>query len=206
MPAFERPPSEGLSANEGEQHPENAKRRVATVYDAVAGRVYKDGLVHPKSSGLGHDYRGRPLRPDEVLFKQRNAPPRYEETDRYFAHTRLPSGQALPGSDLLKALHPYLSRYYARSAEDPNSKVWKSMDETALLALGILIEESCKVRLGETGDLAFLERAETASENEREDSDSKSNIQEEVTHAEAQQQGASDDGDGSPSSAVAGNQ
>lgn len=48
------------------------------------------------------------------------------------------------------------------------------MDETALIALGILIEETAKETLGETGDLAFLEAADEeeakalAAQDERE--------------------------------------
>jgi hypothetical protein len=34
---------------------------------------------------------------------------------------------------------------------------WKSMDETALLALGILMEELCQEALDQTGDLVFTE-------------------------------------------------
>ncbi|ORY12124.1 hypothetical protein BCR34DRAFT_456667, partial [Clohesyomyces aquaticus] len=97
------------------------------------------------------------LRPDEVLFKQQNAPVRYEENDYYFAHRLLPPDQKLPSSDLLKAIHAYISKFYERSEERENLKAFRSMDETALIALGILVEESAREVLGETGHLAFLE-------------------------------------------------
>lgn len=51
------------------------------------------------------------------------------------------------------------------------------MDGSALIALGILLEEMCKEKLGDTGDLAFVEgeeeeyaskRRETAASNENE--------------------------------------
>ena len=38
------------------------------------------------------------------------------------------------------------------------------MDETALIALGILMEETAREVLGETGDLAFLEGDEEGGE------------------------------------------
>jgi hypothetical protein len=38
------------------------------------------------------------------------------------------------------------------------------MDETALIALGILVEESAREILGETGDLAFTEGVEVEEE------------------------------------------
>jgi hypothetical protein len=47
----------------------------------------------------------QPLRPDELLFKQAKAPIRYEETDYYNAHARLPPNQQLPSGELLSAIH-----------------------------------------------------------------------------------------------------
>lgn len=95
--------------------------------------------------------------PESVLFRRKNAPVRYEEDDLYFANERLPAG-ALPDSDLLKALHCYTSDFYARVVGTAGKGTdWRSMDETALLALGILMEEMCRDDLGETGDLVFTE-------------------------------------------------
>jgi hypothetical protein len=56
-------------------------------------------------------------------------------------------------------------------------KAWKCMDETALIALGILMEETVRGVLGETGDLAFTEAADEeeeralASDDEDEDAE-----------------------------------
>jgi hypothetical protein len=102
----------------------------------------------------------QPLRPDEVLFKQSNAPPRYEETDYYQAHTQLPAGQQLPTGELLSAIHAYISKLYSRTGDGADPQTWKCMDETALIALGILMEETAREALGETGDFAFLEAAD----------------------------------------------
>lgn len=38
---------------------------------------------------------------------------------------------------------------------------WKSLDETALMALGILMQETAVNTLGETGDLVFTEGEKT---------------------------------------------
>jgi len=43
-------------------------------------------------------------------------------------------------------------------------KTWKCLDETALIAFGILLEETAKEVLGETGDLAFTEAADEEEE------------------------------------------
>jgi hypothetical protein len=95
-----------------------------------------------------------------VLFKQSNAPPRYEETDYYQAHTRLPAGQQIPSGDLLNAIHAYISKLYSRTGDEDEPETWRCMDETALIAMGILLEETAREALGETGDFAFLEAAD----------------------------------------------
>ena len=98
-----------------------------------------------------------PLPPDEILFKQKNAPDRFEEDDIYWTDRRLGPGQPLPDSDLLKAVHAYSSDFYAAALGDFSKRDFKSMDETALLAMGILLEEAATDVLGETGDLTFVE-------------------------------------------------
>lgn len=120
------------------------------------GRVTQAGLV-----GRVKDFKGsaQSLRPDEVLFKQLNAPVRYEESDDYCAHARLPKGQHLPSSDLLSTLHAYISMKYCREAQTGSQRPWKCMDETALIAFGILIEETVREVLGDSGDLALTEAA-----------------------------------------------
>ncbi|KAF4550217.1 Hypothetical protein D9617_18g034080 [Elsinoe fawcettii] len=137
---------------------QKSPRRVATLYDAVAGRVgYEGFLSSTPGSGAKNDRKQQPVPPDEVLFRRKGAPPRYEETDTYLASSRLdPETQKLPNSDLLKAIHTYASDFYAATPLKGKWD-WRSMDETALLAFGILLEEEIKARIGETGDLAFVE-------------------------------------------------
>ena len=147
--------------------------------DLSKGRVTQAGLfgniTDVKSSK-------QPLRPDEVLFKQSNAPPRYEETDYYQAHTRLPAGQQLPDGELLSAIHAYISKLYSRIGDDDDPDVWKCMDETALIALGILMEETAREALGATGDFAFLEAADeeeeetSGSDSETEDDEGEGDV------------------------------
>ncbi|KAF3049451.1 hypothetical protein E8E11_008284 [Didymella keratinophila] len=140
---------------------EKASRRPANVYDAVAGRVTQAGLI-----GNVQDVKSsrQPLRPDEVLFKQANAPVRYEETDYYNAHARLPADQQLPNGELLTAIHAYVSKLYSRTSQGDVRPAWKCMDETALIAFGILMEETAREILGETGDFAFVEAADEEEE------------------------------------------
>ena len=103
----------------------------------------------------------RPLLPEEVLFRSSKAPIRYEEDDIYFQNEKLAPSQQLPDSDLLKAIHAYTSDYYfCNTIIDRSARItqadFHSMDETALLAMGILMEEAARQRLG-TGDLALVE-------------------------------------------------
>ncbi|PSS27461.1 hypothetical protein M430DRAFT_154429 [Amorphotheca resinae ATCC 22711] len=140
-------------------HEEKNSRR-ATVYDAVAGRISAAGFI-PKdlvipSTRDTTSTSTTAVSPEAVLFRQRNAPTRYEETDIYFANERELNAD-LPDSDLLKALHCYASDFYSRATTDGGSGDWRSLDETALIALGILMEEATRDVLGETGDLVFTE-------------------------------------------------
>ncbi|PKK42193.1 hypothetical protein CI102_13207 [Trichoderma harzianum] len=150
------------------------QRMLATVYDAVAGRVTYDGVLRDE----GQDQRkfqpgivdqrsardGFKLAPDDVLFRRKDAPERYAEHDIYRAHDwELPNGGqgVLPQSDLLKAIHEYSSEFYGalnrnqRVLESGRNLDERSMDETALLALGILLEEAGREVLGQRGHLVF---------------------------------------------------
>ena len=92
---------------------------------------------------------------------------RYAEDDIYWADRHLREDQILPESDLLKAVHTYASDYYARALGTQGDVSHESMDETALLAIGILLEEAAEHILGQTGDLALVE-AESVSDDEAE--------------------------------------
>jgi hypothetical protein len=82
------------------------------------------------------------------------------ETDTYFANEALPADRPLPDSDLVKAIHAYSSDFYAHATAERGQGSWHTMDETALLAMGILLEEAAKESLGETGDMVFVEGEE----------------------------------------------
>ncbi|KAL2115574.1 hypothetical protein VTJ04DRAFT_9829 [Mycothermus thermophilus] len=153
--------------------------REANVYDAVAGRVSLNVALGDAESAQARSkrrlsttidrYSGRnpKLAPDEVLFRRKNAPVRYAEQDIYWANEDLPDGgkRQLPDEALLRAIHAYASRFYDATAAriGPRGVVGsknvdeRSMDETALLAFGILLEEAGREALGKAGDLVFTE-------------------------------------------------
>ena len=130
-----------------------SKRRVATLYDAVAGRVGPNGFLtteQQQSSSF------TPYRPEEVLRRS------ISSTDQVFdgvynADEQLKSSQRLPDSDLIKAVHSYTSDFYDMATPNKGLHDFRSFDETALLAFGILLEEAARETLGETGDMALVE-------------------------------------------------
>ncbi|PHH86440.1 hypothetical protein CDD83_10252 [Cordyceps sp. RAO-2017] len=156
-----------LTESESRRHG-HRRRRVGTVYDAAAGKVWPDqASAEQATTGfIKHSTRRTPLAPDELLFRRKRAPERYADHDVYRAHERdLPRGGrgVLPESDLLKAIHGYASRFYgalARRGNDARGVDECSMDETALLAFGILLEEAGREVLGRRGDLVFTEAAD----------------------------------------------
>ncbi|KAF2842909.1 hypothetical protein M501DRAFT_965761 [Patellaria atrata CBS 101060] len=141
------------------------RKEKSTLYDAVAGRMCVNGYIRPKGTLSdfqdGPETSQVPIPADEVLFRRNGAPVRYQENDKYFAHSKLGHDQELPSSDLLKALHVYVSDFNTAStytySQRRRSIHFNSLDETALLAMGILLEEAAKEALGETGHLAFVE-------------------------------------------------
>ena len=79
------------------------------------------------------------------------------EDDIYWAERHLLPSQTLPDPDLLKILHTFTADFYARATVNKGITDSRTMDETALLALGILTEESAAQVLGENGDLVFVQ-------------------------------------------------
>ena len=129
------------------------KRRVASVYDAVAGRVGPNGFLTQEQL---HSSSLVPHTPDEILRRGVHTP--VEVFDNlYNADERLEPNQQLPDSDLVKTLHAYASDFYDMATENKGLHDFKSFDETALLAFGVLLEESALEMLGETGDMTLVE-------------------------------------------------
>ncbi|KAK7941226.1 uncharacterized protein PG986_013613 [Apiospora aurea] len=189
-----RAQSTSLSETENSSGPNIAekkhkrRKRDANVYDAVAGRVtttlpLEDASDSDAATPYRRDQAGRlrdsTLAPEEVLFRRVKAPIRFAEKDVYHAHEALPGGgrDVLPDSDMLKAVHGYASHFYATlgaAARGPGAAESRgssssnideqSMDETALIAFGILLEEAARDALGKRGDLVFTEGQKTVGQ------------------------------------------
>ncbi len=114
------------------------------------------------------------MAPEDVLFRRKNAPVRYVEHDIYWANEDLPEDgrRHIPDTNLLKSVHGYAGRFYeAAAAARPGPRAvvgtriidQRSMDETALLAFGVLIEEACRGALRKGGELVFTEASTEAT-------------------------------------------
>lgn len=143
---------EASEANNIAPGPSRTKRK-ATVYDAVAGRIGTNGFISVQ------DLAGSSaaLTPDEVLRRKtslsesghdENNQPRYNLGD---------AEDNLPDSDLLKAIHAYASDFYSRTTADHGANDFSSLDGTALIAIGCLLEETMEKVLGENGDMVLVE-------------------------------------------------
>ena len=119
----------------------------------------------------------------------------------------------LPDSDLLKAVHAYASDFYGamrmaahESRKRPGrrrdngggggysrSSDFGSLDETALLAFGVLLEESVAAALGETGDMVFVEGEVADMVGDKEDGRSMSRSV--TVDAGGEEEGGDEDGE-----------
>ncbi|EFQ32304.1 membrane protein [Colletotrichum graminicola] len=184
-----RADASGLESAQSPAEETKRSQRHANVYDAVAGRITFESKLgaaargeRPPNASLKppklsrHPINASALAPEEVLFRRKAAPERFAEFDVYMSHERrlLDSGRApLPDSDLLKSVHFYASHFYSTLGgpkRNPSYQVGarnideRSMDESALLAIGILLEEAGKDVLGRKGDMVFTEGLEMTSE------------------------------------------
>ncbi|KAK6530053.1 hypothetical protein TWF694_003427 [Orbilia ellipsospora] len=139
-------------------HDSTPKRRpTLTPYAHTTSNVYA------ASSSL-LTIEGRPLSPshskpasaDEILFHNPKDPnfTLPESVDKILRDENVTA--SLPDSDLLKAIHAYAADFYAAKGWD--TVTGRCMDESALLAMGVLLEEWCKEMIGKDGDMVFLER------------------------------------------------
>ncbi|KAK6529904.1 hypothetical protein TWF281_009058 [Arthrobotrys megalospora] len=156
-PSPPTPSQEVEDDDDDEENEEPPKEHVWRPYTISTTNVYT------ASSSLV-TINGRPLNPthskaasaDEILF--------HNPLDPEF---KLPDSvkvlledanllKDLPDSDLLKAVHRYVAEFYTAKGWD--GVMGRGMDESALLAIGVILEEYCREMIGKNGDLVFLEQ------------------------------------------------
>jgi hypothetical protein len=157
MPA--RTPSPATSEEElpqtdadTEKNSAHRSKRVASVYDAVAGRVGFNGFLSQSQLETGVTT----LTPEEVLLRRVDAPAEVSR-EYYNANERLQQTQPLPDTEISKAVHAYAADFYSANARGMVNHNYRSLDETALLAFAILLEEASAEALGENGDMVLVE-------------------------------------------------
>ena len=144
--------------------------RPSTIYDACTGRLAAERFIpaQPRTSSTRDTATSSqvPITPKEALLCAPRAPIEYEEHDVYSAHRELPDQgrDLIPQTDLLEALHGYASDFYGAMGMAADVD-WGSLDETALLALGVLMEEQVREKLGSEGDMVFVEGEDVEQEN-----------------------------------------
>ena len=137
------------------------KRREVSLYDVVSGRIGTNGFM-TEVQVRSDNYI--PLAPHEVLNQRRETPDNF--LNDYDADESL--SVALPGSDLLKTLHSYVSEFYGKATANGGKYDFKSLDETALLALGYLMEEAAAEALGENGDMVLVDPGQSEEHKQEE--------------------------------------
>ena len=142
-------------------------RRIS-LYDVVADRVGLNGFLPSEPSQAPDSLL--PIGPEEYLLRRTRIGIPGEAVDEAARVTDVVSNNSkerlpLPDSDTLKAIHAYAADFYRacngyRMGNDHHYEGGldsRSMDETALLAVGFLLEEAVREALGENGDMAFVE-------------------------------------------------
>ncbi|KAI1614555.1 hypothetical protein EDD36DRAFT_231553 [Exophiala viscosa] len=147
--------SEGIARNEDTEKdsPTGQVRRSVNLYDAVAGRAGQNGFLTEEQL---HSSTFLPAAPEDYLLRQTRIPEELLD-DMHDPGGTYSQGNKLPESELLKAIHTYASDFYTSATANKGTNDFRSLDETALVALGILVEEAVKEALGENGDMVFVE-------------------------------------------------
>ncbi|KAK6354431.1 hypothetical protein TWF730_008835 [Orbilia blumenaviensis] len=144
------------------------KKKKWTPYTTSQTSVYtaSSSLLTISSRPLSQQH-SKPASADEILFH--NPPdPNFilPETVKTILEDEELLKQ-LPDSDLLKAVHLYVAEFYGlKKGVDGNGDgkggwgtvMGRAMDESALLAVGVILEEYCREMLGRDGDLVLAER------------------------------------------------
>jgi len=134
-------------------------RKYPTIWDVMAGRVNCQGFIPiTPYYAADRDTASSSSKPVNLRgWLLRNAPKSLKDADRQSISQSTPAIQdAKPkDDDLLRALHVYVSEFYAHL---PGGEIsFQSMDASALIAMAVLLEETMEAKVGEDGWRAFME-------------------------------------------------
>ena len=134
----------------------NLKRQLdknPSIYDLAAGKVRQPSR-HTSFVGIPIT---KPYPPVEYYFDKKRVKTGDEDEDSRLYWRRDVEKHTLPSSELLWTVHRHATKFFEEKGENH----MKFMDESALLAIGVLLEETMKQSLGKDGHRAFLEREES---------------------------------------------
>lgn len=133
----------------------------------MVGRVGPHGFHKKPAASKYRDTAStgeRTLPPEEVLIRRPHYLNNKLKGVPYFANERLPREARLPTSEMLTSIHAYAADFFKYGMQRYRP-VYQSMDESALLAFGILAEELSKEGMGSTGYKRLLDDPQ-ATDNE----------------------------------------
>lgn len=138
---------------------EKRKRRDPTMWDALAGRLNYEGFIPDTPQyASGRDTWSSDMKPMNFRYWMvKDASPFIKYTDFLERRLKDPKVQAAkPNNELMKALHVYISEFYARLPGGESSL--ESMWPDALMAFAVLLEETMAGKMEGDAWKAFLER------------------------------------------------
>ncbi|KAG5420404.1 hypothetical protein I9W82_002285 [Candida metapsilosis] len=176
---------------------ESSKKQLneSNVYEASNGDYHESRLVNrryivqndtphkliPKRKGLklvidkdANDLdkvfrsKGRTIPPDEILDMMKPGKLKIP-----FADPESKGEKLLPSSELIKCIHYFVARKYTKDFKDA-SKYLECMDETALLAMGMMIESWVDEIVTEDTCKMFLQRDDNMDNEDIEDAEDNS--------------------------------
>lgn len=132
-----------------------------TCYDLVAARWTKPNTDRTPARSVGQTETL--LAPEEFLLRRHAKLERYPFVDH----------SDLPDSDLLAAIHYYISKKVEE--QSTRESAYRSFDLTALIAIGIEVEEAINELLGEYGHIMYAEPTHNEAPSSSSSSGSDSN-------------------------------
>ncbi|KAK6497878.1 hypothetical protein TWF481_012277 [Arthrobotrys musiformis] len=149
--------SEDEDKDEDEDEEEIEKKRGKPYNFSTKSNVYAASSSNVTISGRRLDIRhSKPASADEILFHNPSNPSFVlPDSVKNILEDQKVTGN-LPDSDLLKVVHRYVAEFFAAKGWD--EVMTRSMDESAMLAIGVILEEYCREMIGKDGDMVFAER------------------------------------------------
>ncbi|KUL88518.1 hypothetical protein ZTR_05499 [Talaromyces verruculosus] len=148
--------SQSIEESTDEEPGGSRRKKRLTVYDAVAGRVNRQRLISRSytSRWRRNVSSTRAVRPSNDILSRLEGD---EDLEDWIDEETL-NDVPLPESDIIEAVQSYAGHFYANTTASRRTEPFSSMNGSALIAMGVLLEELGNELLGETGDMVLVER------------------------------------------------